>query len=617
MQGSGTFKPTPADLEFAASWIALNRLITKCKGQERATLLLSTCRNAYMTANALFTELQVILGDGNQQFSLRAGAELLIKGSTAAQPLKAHFGRAIQTIREYEKKSNVWNDRHAILADIEQAKTEIDKLDGLSSSRIEAILDTPTSVSGNYEGQDRELLEFNLQPRAHLDETFRRLDETFAILKATADLGFKTALALDRDPQAQLSLLADSREQSADEAVAEISACVSRLVTICRWHSTDTEKKRTIGITSGHTRPQLADHAGDIELPSEVNAGNIERIIGELGQLVREAMYVAHWKLCDFFQPNVVKPPLPALFKIRLPLPVAEQTSGIPSRPSVRPVRCSATPAPDQVRIGLARLAIPVSHLNTRSYAFDDKIAQDVSDDVRRAIHAAAKEGCRAVVFPEYSLPNSLANEIHALSSKESIVVIGGLEGHITGDKVGARAIVAIPGESQPHFQYKQQPSLQEANGDAFFRDDKLSLFLNTPVGDFAVVVCSDFLELGTLQAWRHSVPLPDLVFVIARNDYPDLYVSLAKADAVRLYTCVAICNVLDDKTTETASVDGSCVIVPNRAKMELQASERPLEGTFLTGLSVYDVPLHVPRARINGKPDPGFFAVPHTAQRQ
>jgi len=70
-------------LEFAASWIALNRLITKCKGQERATLLLSTCRNAYMTANALFTELQVILGDGNQQFSLRAGAELLIKGSTA------------------------------------------------------------------------------------------------------------------------------------------------------------------------------------------------------------------------------------------------------------------------------------------------------------------------------------------------------------------------------------------------------------------------------------------------------------------------------------------------------------------------------------------------------
>lgn len=617
MQTSGTFKPAPADLEFAASWIALNRLITNCKGQERVTLLLSTCRNAYMTANALFTELQVILGDGIQPSGLRAGAELLIKGTATAQPLKTNFGRAIQTIREYEKKNGVWNDRHIIWADIEQAKAEIDKLDSLSSSRIDAILDTPASASGNYEGQDRELLEVNLQPRSHLDETFRRLDETFAVLRAAADLGFKTALALDRDPQAQLALMADSRERSADEAVAEINSCVTRLVTICRWHSTDKEKQRTVGITSGHARPQMTGRADDIDLPSEVHAGNIEGIIGALGQLVREAMYVAHWKLCDFFQPNVAKPPLPALFKIRLPFPVAEQTSGNPSRPSVSPIRCSATPAADKVRIGLARLAVPVKHLNTRSYAFDGKVAQDVSDDVRRAIHAAAKDGCRAVIFPEYSLPNSLANEIHSLASKESIVVIGGLEGSFIGDKLCARAIIAVPGESQPHFQYKQHPSLQEANGDAFFRDDKLSLFLNTPVGDFSVVVCSDFLELGTLQAWHHSMPLPDLVFVIARNDYPDLYVSMAKADAIRLYTCVAICNVLDNKKSDTASLEGSCVIVPSCGKMELQASELPAQGNFLTGISVYEVPLNVSRARIHGKPDQGFFAVPRTAQRQ
>lgn len=618
MQSSGTFKPTPADLEFAAAWIALNRLIVKCKGQERATLLLSTCRNAYMTANALFTELQVILGDGVQPPGLRAGAELLIKGTATAQLLKTHFGRAIQTIREYEKKSSVWNDRQLIWADIEQAKAEIDKLDTLSSSRVEAILDTPVSASGNYEGQDRELLEVNLESRPHLDETFRRLDETFAVLRAAADLGFKAALALDRDPQAQLALVTDPREQFGDEAVAEINSCVTRLVTACRWHSTEKERKRTVGITSGHTRPRMAGHADDVDLPCEVNASNVEEIIGELGQLVREAMYVAHWKLCDFFQPNVAKPPLPALFKIRLPFPVAEQTPGSLARLSVRPIRCGADPAPDSVRIGLARLAVPVKHLNTRSYAFEErKIEQDVADDVRRAIHVAAQGRCRAVIFPEYSLPNSLANEIHALARKESIVVIGGLEGMTIGDKLCARAIVAIPGEGQPHFQCKQQPSLQEANGNAFFRDDNLSLFLNTPIGDFSVVVCSDFLELGTLQAWHHSKPLPDLVFVIARNEYPDLYVSLAKADAVRLYTCVAICNVLDDKKTDTASLGGSCVIAPNRTKMELQASEIPAQGNFLTGISVYEVPLHVPRTRISGKPDQGFFAVPRTAQRQ
>ncbi|WFU26759.1 hypothetical protein QA649_11280 [Bradyrhizobium sp. CB1717] len=617
MQSSGNFKPTREDLEFASSWIVLNRLITNCKGQERATLLLSTCRNAYMTANALFAELQVILGDGIQPSGLRAGAELLIKGATAAQPLKTHFGRAIQTIREYEKKGNVWSDRQVIWADIEQAKVEIDKLDPLSSSRVEVVLDTPASASGNYEGQDRELLEINLQPRPHLDETFRRLDETFAVLKAAADLGFKTALALDRDPQEQLALVADTREQSADKAVAEITSCVLKLATACHWHSTENGAKRTIGLTSGHARPQMAGRADDVDLPGQVNASNIEGIVSALGLLVREAMYVAHWKLCDFFQPNVAKPPLPPLFKIRLPFAVADQTSGSRSRTSVRVVRCSAPPVADKVRIGLAHLAVPVKHLNTRSYAFDDQVAQDVADDVRRAIHAAAKDGCNAIAFPEYSLPNALTNEIHALANKESIVVIGGLEGSFQDGKLCARAIIAIPGESQPHFQYKQRPSLQEANGDAFFRDDQLSLFLRTPVGDFSVVVCSDFLELGTLQAWKHTTPLPDLVFVIARNDYPDLYVSMAKADAVRLYTCVAICNVLDDKESDAASLEGSCVIVPNRTKMELQASELAVEGRFLTGISVYEVPLHAPRARINGKPDQGFFAVPHTAQRK
>ena len=119
------------------------------------------------------------------------------------------------------------------------------------------------------------------------------------------------------------------------------------------------------------------------------------------------------------------------------------------------------------------------------------------------------------------------------------------------------------------------------------------------------------------MQAWRRDRALPDAIFIVARNDYPELYIDLAKADALRLYTHIAIANVADSVDKTSASCKGSSVIVPHRTKMEIDGATIAATGQFFRGVTVFPLLLSVPRARSRGKPHDGHFAVPRSAQRQ
>ena len=127
------FKPTERDLEWAENFAALNGLLTRCENSEKATLLLSTCRNAYLTANALFVDLQVLMGDAIAISPLRAGCELMAQRAAPAK-IREHFGRAIQTVREFETKREVWKSRHALKAEIERAKITLGEVSPIAST---------------------------------------------------------------------------------------------------------------------------------------------------------------------------------------------------------------------------------------------------------------------------------------------------------------------------------------------------------------------------------------------------------------------------------------------------------------------------------------------------
>ena len=155
-------------------------------------------------------------------------------------------------------------------------------------------------------------------------------------------------------------------------------------------------------------------------------------------------------------------------------------------------------------------------------------------------------------MFPEYSVPRSMEDKLLRLADTHKIVIIGGFEGYWKDGMLCNEVVIAIPGETTIHFQGKQKPSLDEERDDAFYKDGLLKLFCNSPIGTFSVIVCSDFMELSTLQVWKPDAPLPELLLVVSRNTHYDLFQKFAVTDAVRLYAGVAIANVNDaDKKKE------------------------------------------------------------------
>ena len=218
------------------------------------------------------------------------------------------------------------------------------------------------------------------------------------------------------------------------------------------------------------------------------------------------------------------------------------------------------------------------------------------------------------IIFPEYSIPKSLCDELHGTANEHGIVIVGGLEGDWKGNKLADRALVAVPGETVLHYQFKQEPSLYEEAGTAFYRDGIIRIFSGSPIGDFAVTVCSDWLETATIKAWTPDQLMPEVLIVVARNNYVDLYRSFAIADSMRLYAAVVVANVRE--MDGESSNEGSCVVVPHGKRPELESEHVPVGGTYCASLSVFDLNMRAIRARSRGKPEPGYLAVPKSAQR-
>jgi len=208
-----------------------------------------------------------------------------------------------------------------------------------------------------------------------------------------------------------------------------------------------------------------------------------------------------------------------------------------------------------------------------------------------------------------------LRGRLLEIASSNGVTVIGGFEGSWREGKLADEVFVAIPGEPILYQQFKQSPSLEEQLPGSIYQDGRLRLFTNSPIGDFAVVVCSDFLETATLDAWSLAGPLPDILFVVARNAYPDLYRHFAVTDSFRLYCSVAVCNVRDDGGQATS--EGTFVVSPKKDSPVDFGAVVAVDGTYLKKITVHDIPFSAIRARERGKPVSSvFFAVPRSAKR-
>jgi hypothetical protein len=610
------FKLNTEDINWSDNFAAINALLTRCKEPGRATLLLSTCRNAYLTANALFRDLQIILNGASPSLSMRSGLEMLAEGRNPER-VKEHFARSVQTVREFESKRRVWSERKLIAQDIESARDNMLAENPGQSHRVDLILKNVRAHASD--GWERELLSFDLSERPELATHFEWLDKIFKALLCAAELGWNTAVSLEKfEENATPRLdLGDQRKKSKDEkSIRRVLMLVEDLTLALDWSMSKYGNGITVKPLTGYMRPQNSlDLDKELIFADLSTVDTIQREAKKIATLIRESLFWAHSQMCSNFQANISKPPFPTPFEIVLPLPDPKFEKGHVATPQIKRIRCASTDAPrTSVKIAIANLRVPLEEL--RKYQLLTAAAEVAKQDIRLALHTAEQQGCHAIAFPEYSVPASMKSEILDLSKRHNLVIVAGLEGQWIEGTLADEAIVAIPSEAQCHGQYKQEPSAEEPNRDSFYRDGYTRLFTNSPIGDFAVTVCSDFLQMSNLHAWTTLGPLPEIIFVIARNDYPDLYLNFAKSDSVRLYSAIVIANIHQAKQDKSLNNLGSCVVIPHRKEQVVIPTEVPVKGHFLQNLSVNEISLWAIRGRTRGKPETDYFNIPAWAKR-
>ena len=147
------------------------------------------------------------------------------------------------------------------------------------------------------------------------------------------------------------------------------------------------------------------------------------------------------------------------------------------------------------------------------------------------------------------------------------------------------------------------------------------TVFRRTPIGTFAVIVCSDYLEVDILDSIRCCASELHLLVVCACNPHPDLFSHLGVADACRLYSYVAIANnCASSGDPASASAKGSVICEPIRDSHSMvreSGDTVALEGTSLAGMvpAIQLFPLNLEglvQGIRNAKPEHKFFPVPH-----
>lgn len=620
------FKPNVEDAAWARSFVTLYTFLGTHPNSEDATLLLSTCRNAYLTVNAEFADIQELLG-GAVVSPLRAGLETIAQGSLDGPKINLRFRNALGTIAQFDHKARVWAARVTLHESILQLFATYEAENELDAISIRDIVHgTDIGPSDPEDGRHAHLLHLDLTEQSHLRAHFEALRRLRDLTEAIARFGMSYAdtIVAPPPPPRTADLFADVTDET-EAASTEVppdhtvAFWAEKIASICDWTTQGDESELRVKVEFKHSRPDAAVKKTDYTIKRGTEGELIARV--DAVAFLREALWCAHGIATAEFKPNISSRPMPAVFEIYLPVPRPRPTSGDIQSLMLHRKTCGGTHrTPDTGKVALAHLAVPVSALSLTDYEFKDEATRDVVEaDINKAVRIAKASSCQALVFPEYSIPQKLRNRLLEIATSNGVTIIGGFEGSWRDGKLADEVFVAIPGEPNLYHQFKQSPSLEEPLPRGMFHDGSLRLFTNSPIGDFAVVVCSDFLEVATLDAWSLAGPLPDILFVVARNPYPDLYKHFAITDSFRLYCSVAVCNVLDGKDldgNEKTTSDGTFVISPRKDNPVDAGTDVVVNGTYLKKITLHDIPFSTIRARERGKPVSGFFAVPRSARR-
>ena len=602
------YVPSEDDRRVAFAYECVADLLDSVDESDAITLRLSTCRNAYLTANAVFVDLREMLGRGNTPPLLASALWHMrnrkwdkARGCLRGEGVRSTVGALLS---EIGKKLEVWRRRDDLDAMLRMAMESPDRT-LLVQGELKAVLfgevRTTSSTPVEHDWDSKYLsLDAGNQTDADIDDVIQFLEALTRKLRAVysvadsmcsygdqqADLVSRNALGVTTDQPELWDDLFSIVSETADYWEAFVEEDQSDLC----WRLAD----GTI-VQFPLTEPQ------------DGLTGVLDALLDRLGEVTGQVRE----ELSKRFRPNISAPPLPKPFVIDLrpgTLDVELHRKCL----DLQMVPISSPPQVKSVKVGLVGCEIP-QELYLEHCLRAGSGRQDVIDMSFKAIDVAAAECASAVVFPEYFLPRGEnLKPLRVYATEKNVVLIGGIEGGIIDGALRIRSVVSFPAKPREYHQEKQWHSMYEPTIDG---DGEVKLFRDTPIGNFALVTCCDFAEIPMLKVLSEFAGILHHVFVLTRNPRHELFCQLALADCYRLYTHVAVVNSFPQLEVESNPARQTFVCCPARdAKsraIDPDKSNLITVASFPAAIDVYTLSLEQLQGAVTEKPQPGVLTVP------
>lgn len=535
-------QPSKDEIDYAEYFVDIATALDGTTHSEAIALRLSTCRNIYLTINAVFVDLRLALGHGRAPSALSSAIECARRFDYVRAD--GHLNRIRAILSQIDDKLSCWRKRGELDAEFAEA---VSKLDAIAQDRIKLLLKQCRTLNSRT-GQTWDPKYYDLasvEPAGQI-ELLRNLVRTSDRLKAVAS-ALRCVTALQRRWREGEELYGSD----AGDLWAELLKCMRDNAVLlgaavdasgCRLEP-DTADEMPLMLTEGLPRDGERVLAG---------------VVGRLASIEREE----YEYLVRTFRGNKAIPPLPPPFVVDLRESQLSEAS--PVRDDFPQVMHHdiGERVPNSTKLAVLSCGVPVTWYNERDFRYvEDKHREEVARLARAAIVAAARAGAQGIVFPEYFLPRFVLDEARASARDAGLVFISGLEGMLVAGTVMNSVAIDVPGHRSIE-QAKQGPSNYETAD--FFKSPVVHVFERSRIGTFAVVSCSDLLEWDVISSLAQARTMLDVLVVCAVNPYPDLYETLARADAVRLYCNVVVVNNCP-ANGEVASAKGTGCWSPTR----------------------------------------------------
>lgn len=560
---------------------------------ESFALFLSTCRNIYLTINALFRDLRDIFGSIEGRDGVFGALQQLRGGAVASLDLEA----LTIAFAASDAKSDCWSRRDHFKQLLTEQIELLRERSRLDAQLVEEIL-KDVAIHEQFCDLDsiQQFLEIDVQEPDEMALLLKHIERTITKLRAPQQF-LKHAKEINLRMQEHEAM---NREPSLFPSdTGEINPFDAEKARMVRWVELITENKES------NLVPAVCQERDWINRFLEADPETTAKMLLDLAADFQTETLKEYQEINKRFKPNIGKAPLPSAFLIDL----STQTPNAPSAESSTPAsphRFSSKRI-RELQIAVAQPPFPsdLISLSTCRYR-DDSSRTHAITWAESAVDLAVKSGCGLIVFPELFLPESGIDSLREFALRAGISVVTGIEGQWVDGLFSNSAGIWLAHERRDIRQYKRHPSNLEPA--TFFTKGGQQIFLNSSIGNFAVFLCSDFREFDIVAAVE-SQPFIDYLLVCCCNPYPDIWKHMAISDAARLHCYVVVSNWSEHRDSKGFGIGSFCAspggkdaeLIQDGAIVQVSIGSKGLAGSIAVFRLNFEALLHDREKPVSG----------------